>query len=88
MPDVWKFSMNDIVLPVTCYQIKLGLFILLGVTAIPCLIILTIIDDRGILWFYGVTGTTFFAGIGIGMLLIFWCEGKLPRFPVRCKCGD
>lgn len=78
-------GMKDIILPVTCGQIWFGLFIVLGATAIPSLIYYIITED-GIFGFYGAIGTVLFGTICGALFLIAWAEGRLPRFPIRCKC--
>jgi len=80
--------MKDIILPVTCYQIKVWLYILFGATAIPSLIIGIIIEDKGLLMFYGVIGSIIFSSISVTLLVTLWCDDKLPRFPIRCKCDE
>lgn len=75
--------MKDIILPVTCYQIKLGLFITLGVTALLSLIFS---GDNDLLKVYGGVGMIVFGAINGSLLLLAYAEDKLPRFPIRCKC--
>jgi len=79
--------MKDIILPITCYQIKLGLFITLGATAISSLII-GILNDNAGLFLYGLLGSTIFFSLCCVFFMIACEEGRLPRFPIRCKCDE
>jgi len=79
--------MKEIILPITCFQIKLGLFITLAITAPLSLIIGFNINNGGLI-LYGGVGTSLLFAISLAFLLIAWAEGRFPRFPIRCKCND
>lgn len=75
--------MKDIVLPVTCYQIKIGLMIL----PLP-LFLLGIFTGNVIATAFGTVGLILDAVILFVIFLLAWANYDLPRFPIRCKCND
>ena len=79
--------MKDVILPITCNQIKLGMFILFGVTSVLILILSPYHQLAG-LAFYGYIGTILFVVMLFVFFMIAWDEDKLPRFPIRCKCDE
>ena len=77
--------MKDIILPITCYQIRLWTFILFGITAVLSLILAPYHQLAG-LALYGYVGTILFGIMLFVSFMIAWDEDKLPRFPIRCRC--
>ena len=73
--------MKDIILPVTCKQIYIGLMILPLLLFISGLFALNMI-----LVVVGSIGLMVDAVILLVLLINAWVDNKLPRFPIRCKC--
>jgi len=73
--------MKDIILPVTCKQLGIGLMIL----PLP-LLLLGLFSGNVIAVGVGILGLIVDALILLGLFMEAWWDEKLPRFPIRCKC--
>lgn len=75
--------MKDIILPLTCKQLGMGLMIL------PLILLLYgIFTPNVVATGIGAAGTILDAVILIVLFIQAYDDGTLPRFPIRCKCND